>query len=143
MSSDLKALTRQLYRDVFSEGKLDEVIDEYFDENFVEHEELPPGIPGGREAPRALFKMMLNAFPDFHAAIDDIIQEDDMVMVRARFSGTHEGEFMGIPATGNKFEIAVFDQLRYADGRLTEHWGLMDNMAMMQQLGIIEAAPPG
>lgn len=141
MTADLKTLTRRLF-EMISEGKIDEAIDEYVDENFIDNEELPPGVPSGREGPRALFKMMRSAFPDLHATIEDIVEEGDTVMVRARFSGTHEGEFMGIPATGNKFDIAVFDQLRFANDRLVEHWGLMDNMGMMQQLGVIEAAPP-
>ena len=52
------------------------------------------------------------------------------------YEATHQGEFMGIPATGNKIEVTLFDMLRFSDGQAIEHWGLMDALAMMQQLGV-------
>ena len=75
MSSEQnKALVRQLLEDVFNRGDVS-MIDNYLAPGFVEHEELPPGIPGGCEGVKALVGMMHGAFPDFHVAIDDIIAE--------------------------------------------------------------------
>ena len=133
--ADLKTLARRLYDEVLNEQKVD-LIDEFMADDFVEHEELPPGVPAGREGPRAMFTMLFSAFPDFRADVKDILQDGNKVVVRARFSGTHEGEFMGMPPTGNTFDIAVIDIAEYANGKMAAHWGVMDTAAMMQQLGV-------
>jgi steroid delta-isomerase-like uncharacterized protein len=137
--SDNKATMQRVYEEIFSQGKLD-VIDELLADDFVEHEELPPGIPPGKESPRALVGMLRNAFPDFRATVEEMLEDGDKVIIRARFSGTHQGEFMGIPPTGKKFDVAVIDIIEFRDGKGIAHWGVMDMAAMMQQLGI--GGPP-
>lgn len=131
-----KTLVRQMVEQVFNRGNMS-MADEFLAPDFVEHEELPPGIPPGREAPKALFTMLRNAFPDFKATIDDIVAEGDRVVIRQTWSGTQKGEFMGIPPTGKSVSFKVIDILRMAGGKCVEHWGVMDNMVMMQQLGAI------
>ena len=118
---------------------VDGLIDQYMAEDFVEHEVIP-GMGNTRETPRQLFKMMLTAFPDFRATVDELLQDGDKVIARARFSGTHQGEFMGIPATGKRFDIAVIDIIEFRDGKAIAHWGVMDMAGMMAQLGI--GGPP-
>ncbi len=138
---DLKALTRRLYDEVMNQGNLD-LIDELLHDDFVEHEELPPEVPQGKEAPRVMFTMMRSAFPDFRVDVEDMLSEGNKVATRARFSGTHEGaEFMGIPPTGNRIDVPAIDILEFEGGKVIGHWGVMDNAAMMQQLGVGE--PPG
>lgn len=137
--SDLKALVERLYEEAINQGNLD-LIDEHFDDDFVEAEELP-GLPPGKEAPKAFFTMARGAFPDFRMTIEDLIQEGDKVVIRARASGTHEGEFMGIPATGNKFDVALIDIIEFRSGKALTHWGVMDMAGMMEQLGV--GGPPG
>ena len=83
--------------------------------------------------------MFRSAFPDFKVTIDDMIAEGDKVVVRGTWSGTHKGEFMGIPATGKSVSFGVIDTVRIAGGKMVEHWGLMDNFRLMQQLGVIPA----
>jgi len=136
MSEENKALVSQLIEEVMNQGNLS-IIDEIMSPDFVEYEELPPGIPPGREAPKAMFGMMLEAFPDFHCTINFMVAEGDTVVVHQTWTGTHEGEFMGIPATGNSFSINVIDIMQIADGQFVAHWGVMDQMAMMQQLGVM------
>jgi steroid delta-isomerase-like uncharacterized protein len=133
--SDDKATMLQLYEEVFSQGNFD-LGDELLADDFVEHEELPPGIPQGKEAPRALMTMMRGAFPDFHAAVEEMLQDGNKVITRARFSGTHEGEFRGIPPTGKRFDIPVIDIVEFRDGKAIAHWGVMDMAGMMAQLGV-------
>jgi steroid delta-isomerase-like uncharacterized protein len=137
--SDLKTTMSHIYEEVFNQGRYD-VVDELFADDFTEHESLPPGIPPGKEAPRELTAMMRRAFPDFHADIEDMLQEGDKVVTRLRFSGTHRGEFMGAPPTGQGFDIDVIDIVEFRDGRAIAHWGVMDVAAMMGQLGV--GAPP-
>lgn len=132
--SDIQAVMRRIYGEVFTEGNL-QLIDEVMHEDFVEHEELPPGVPPGREAPKAMAAMMRSAFPDFRADVEEMLQDGNKVIARARFSGTHQGEFMGMPATGNRFDISVIDIIEFEGDKAIGHWGLMDTAAMMQQLG--------
>jgi len=132
--SDPKATMSRFYESVFNNGDL-EAIDEILADDFVEHEELPPGIPPGKESPRALVSMMRGAFPDFRVAVEEMLQDGNKVITRARFSGTHEGEFMGMPPTGNRFDIPVIDIVEFRGDKAVAHWGIMDAAKMMEQLG--------
>ncbi|RZV45563.1 MAG: ester cyclase [Acidimicrobiia bacterium] len=131
--SDLKALVRRVYDEVFNEGKV-ELIDELLAENFVEHEQMP-GMPSDREAPKMYTQMARNAFPDFRMTVEEVLQDGNKVIVRGRSSGTHKGEFWGMPPTGNTFDIAFIDILEYDGDKMVGHWGVTDTAAMMEQLG--------
>jgi steroid delta-isomerase-like uncharacterized protein len=133
-----KALVRQLVEEVLNKGNMSWA-DEIIAPNFIEHEELPPGFPPGREASKLLFTMLRSAFPDFKATIQQLISEGDKVVMYMTWTGTQKGEFMGVPPTGKSISINVIDIVRIADGQVVEHWGIMDQMAMMQQLGVIPA----
>ena len=137
--SDLKATMQRVYDEVFSEGNID-LVDELLHEDFVEHEELPPGIPQGRGAPKAYTTMFRSAFPDLKVTVDEMLQDGDKVITRCRWSGTHHGEFMGIPPTGNSFEIGGIDIVEFKDGRGIGHWGVLDAAGIMEQLGV--TGPP-
>jgi steroid delta-isomerase-like uncharacterized protein len=137
-----KALVHRLIEEVFNRGNIS-LVDELMAPDFVEHEELPPGIPPGREAPKQMTTIFRSAFPDFKATIDDIVAEGDKVVIRQTWSGTHKGEFMGIPPTGKSVSFGVIDIIRIAGGKFVEHWGQMDSMGMMQQLGVIPAPGEG
>ena len=131
-----KAIVRQfieegINRNDFSIGEA------LLSDSYIEHEELPPGVPSGVEGVKLLFTMMHNAVPDFHASINDIIAEGDKVVVFMTWTGTQQGELMGIPASGKQMAYNVIDIFRIVDGRVQEHWGVSDTMTMMQQLGAI------
>ena len=131
-----KALARRLVEEMINQGNIN-LANELVIPDFVEHEELPPGMPSGREGAIAMFTMLRNAFPDFKATIEHLIAEGDEVVLHMTWTGTHKGEFMGIPPTGNRISIGVIDIIRVADGMLVEHWGVMDQATMMQQLGMM------
>jgi steroid delta-isomerase-like uncharacterized protein len=131
-----KALFRQFVDDVFNQGNTS-VIDELVAPDFVEHEELPPGIPPGREGFKQMLMMFRSAFPDFKATIDDMVAEGDKVVVRMTWTGIHKGEFMGMPPTGKRVSMGVIDIVRFDGDKFVEHWGLMDSSSMMQQLGAV------
>jgi predicted ester cyclase len=63
--------------------------------------------------------------------------EGDKVATRKTLQGTHQGEFMGIPPTGQQVSMGLIDIVRLADGRVVEHWSMADSLGMMQQLGIV------
>lgn len=79
----------------------------------------------------------VNAFPDSHITIDDMIAEGDSVVTKKTMTGTHTGEFNGIAPTGARVEIQYVDILRLRDGQITEHWLSMNQLSFMQQLGVI------
>ena len=110
-------------------------------EDFVEHEEVP-GLPPGREGTRQLFQMMHAAFPDMRWTPEDVLVDGDRAVARVRFTGTNEGEFMGMPATNKSVNVQVIDIVRFGDdGLAREHWGVLDQMAMMVQLGAVPGPP--
>ena len=131
-----KAVLRRLIEELFNKQNLD-IVDELFSPDFVEHEELPPGAPEGREAPRWFTQQFLAAFPDLQVTIDDLIAEGDKVVARETWTGTHKGDFMGMPATGRRISFGVIDIVRVEDGQLVEHWAVSDSLTMLQQLGAI------
>ena len=132
-----KALTRKLVEEIINRGNIS-LIDEIMPPDFIEHEGAP-GMPKDREGFKQSIPVIRSAFPDFKATIDDIVAEGDKVVVRQTWSGTHKGEFMGVPPTGKSVSFGVIDILRIDGGKFVEHWGQMDSMGMMQQLGAMPA----
>jgi steroid delta-isomerase-like uncharacterized protein len=133
-----KALARRFIEELFNQGNTS-AADEILALDFVEREQLPPGIPNNREGVKVLATMLRSAFPDLKATIEDTIAEGDKVVIRMTWSGTHKGEFMGIPPTGKRVSIGVIDVIHMDGGKFVEHWGQMDSMGMMQQIGAIPA----
>ena len=89
------------------------------------------------------FQMLLGAFPDFQMEVEDVIASGDKAVARVQVTGTHQGEFMGIPATGKSATVKLIDITRFGDdGLAREHWGVVDQLALMQQLGVIPAGSP-
>jgi predicted ester cyclase len=77
------------------------------------------------------------AFPLYELLAEDLIAEGDLVAVRGRMRGEHQGTFMGMPATGKQIEMALFLTYRIAGGKIVDHWMVSDNLAMLQQLGAL------
>ena len=135
MADDPKGIARRFYAEVIN-GKNYATLDELVADDLVEHQEMP-GIPPGKEGVRAFFTAFHGAFPDLHADILGIVSEGDEVWVHAEFTGTHEGELLGIPATGNKVSFQMVDRVRVGDGKAVEHWGVSDDLGMLTQLGVV------
>ena len=107
----------------------------------VDHE-VPEGFPNGLEGVKQFMTMYMEAFPDLRFEPIEVICEGNLVSARGRVSGTHQGEFLGIPATGRKIDLEFSDWVRVNDqAKAVEHWGYSDNLKMMQQLGIIPENP--
>jgi predicted ester cyclase len=86
--------------------------------------------------------MQRAAFPDLRMDAEDVIAGGDKVVTRVRYTGTNKGAFMGMPATGKSVDVQLIDIMRFGDdGRVHEHWGVMDQMTLMQQLGLVPAPP--
>jgi steroid delta-isomerase-like uncharacterized protein len=131
---------RRLY-DLINAGDIDGFGRQLAD-GFVEREEIP-GLPPTKDGVVQYFRIMLAAFPDMRMDVQDSFASGDKAVARLRISGTHQGEFMGIPATGKPVSVNLIDITRFGDdGLAREHWGVADLLAMMQQLGVIPAGPP-
>ena len=105
--------------------------------DFVEHEELPGDSAAGRDAVLAFFRMQIAAYPDLAMTVEDVIDGGEKVVARVRLTGTHQGDLMGIPATGRSVDVDLIDIMRFGDdGLVHEHWGVFDAMGRMQQLGV-------
>ncbi len=139
-AEDNKAIVRRAY-DAINRNDLD-ALEEMVDSDITDHDPAPGQGPG-LEGVKQYFSSLHAAFPDVHMDVEDMIAEGDKVVTRVRMSGTHQGEFMGIDPTGNRVEVSGIDILRVADGKIMEHWGNFDDLAMMQQLGVIEQPPSG
>ena len=86
---------------------------------------------------KEMMGMLFAAFPDFDSTIDLLVAEGDIVAGRMTTTGTHTGDFMGIPATGKRVTFTETHIVRIANGKAVEHWGNQDDLGMMQQLGVI------
>lgn len=135
--NDNKAVARRFYEEVLNQRKVD-VLDQIAAEDYLEHDPFP-GQGNGRADLKARVAGFHKAFNPLHFNVEDVIGEGDKVVVRWTNSGTDSGGFMGIPPTGRQFGIAGIDIHVVRDGRLAEHWHVVDMLGQMQQLGLIPA----
>jgi steroid delta-isomerase-like uncharacterized protein len=133
--ADYKALAREMYESMVPGQDVDAMVDRYMAEDFVEHEAIP-GMASTREAPREGFAMLFAAFPDLRIVVHDMLQDDDKVAARVTFTGTHLGDFMGVPASGNHVEWNAIDILQFRGDQAVAHWGVMDLAGAMAQMGV-------
>ena len=100
--------------------------------DIIEHQD---GATSGIDGLRALITELRTAFPDLHLAIQDTATSGDTAWFRIRSTGTNDGPLFGRPPTGRPMDITVIDVMRVADGRMVEHWGVADRLAMLKQIG--------
>jgi steroid delta-isomerase-like uncharacterized protein len=135
MPTDNAAIIQRFIDEVINQGRY-EVCDEIVAQDFLELDPLP-GQRQGREGLKEIIAMLRSAFPDIHWITDESISSGDKVVTRFTWTGTHRGDFLGIPATGRPVTVkgVVIDRLtesRMADSRI-----LMDTFSLMMQLGVI------
>ena len=94
-----------------------------------------PGVPPTRDGVKMLFGYLRAAFPDLKVDVSEQIAEEDKVVTRKTFRGTHGGEFMGMPATGRPVAFEVIDILTFDGGKIAEHRMVVDRLGIQQQLG--------
>jgi steroid delta-isomerase-like uncharacterized protein len=113
---------------------ISKTIDEIVEPDVKNH---TPVEATGAQVLQELFARLHRAFPDLHVTVEDLIEEGDKVAGRNTLTGTHQGEYMGLPATGKSItynEIIIF---RFVNGRIAETWGVVDVFSQMKQLGMI------
>jgi len=138
MSATNKALARRLLEEAFNAGRLD-VTEELVASDYVGHDPSLPEEVRGPAGVKELIAGYRAAFPDIRVTFEDQIAEGDLVVTRWRATGTHEGELMGIPATGKQATVTGITIDRIADDLIVESWHNWDTLGLMQQLGAIPA----
>jgi steroid delta-isomerase-like uncharacterized protein len=139
MAQDIASIVRRFAEEVITNGNI-ESTDKYFWDDVIEQVPLPgqgPGIEGLKDILRA----MRVGFPDIVFSILEQIAEGDKVASRFEWTGTHKGEFLGIPATGRPVKVwgIVIDRLE--DGRIRDTRIIMDTLGLMIQLGALPSSP--
>ncbi|HET7486971.1 MAG TPA: ester cyclase [Acidimicrobiales bacterium] len=123
--------------EIFNEGRTD-LIDELFAEDYVEHT-APPGFPATRDGLHTWLGALLAAFPDFRYEVQGQWQDGDHHVGHLRASGTMTGDFAGMAASNKSATWEEIHIGRFSGGKLVEHWGAIDRLGMLTQLGF---APP-
>jgi steroid delta-isomerase-like uncharacterized protein len=137
-----KAIFRRYVEELGNEGNFD-LADEIFD-HYLAHQSDGTTLERGPEDVKRFMGEFRSAFPDFHSTIEDMVAEGDKVVTRWRARGTHQGEFRGIAPTGKEIEMTGIGIFRFStEGKVVESWDAMDQLGMMQQLGVVEQQPSG
>lgn len=134
MSSERnKALIQRLFDEVLNAGNFG-LLDQLIGASYVEHNPVAnqaAGAAGVRDRIRDLRK----AFPDLRFVLDELVGEGEVVAARYHWQGTHKGTFLGIAPTGRRLSVRGMDFYRLEDGRVIEHWDVVDEFGMLSQLG--------
>jgi len=140
-AKEIKALERHFFEE-WNKGKAAAMaaIDEFCATNLVFHRGTGEDIRGLKDF-KQLMSKFYSAFPDNHFTIDDMVAEGDKAAVRYAITGTHKGEWRGVPPTNKKMTVSVIQIDRIAGGKLVEGWERYNTLGVMQQLGL--APTPG
>jgi steroid delta-isomerase-like uncharacterized protein len=131
-----KQLVEAFIQELFTKGNLD-AVDRYVDSDFINHDPPFPGAPDGREGMRQAGAMFRQALPDWHSDVEQLIAEGDIVVERFTASGTHRGDLMGVPPTGQVVVLKGIQMFRIENDKIIERWGRLDEVGLMRQLGLV------
>ena len=132
-----ESVFREIINEGFNQGHYD-VLRRNVAPDFVEHQF---GLKATIEGMQSDIEFLRQAFPDFTLTIDDLVEDGEILWARMTARGTNRGGFMG-PPNGKSFRITVFDQVRFENGMMVEHWGSPDRFALLAQLGLLPQAAP-
>ena len=110
-----------------------DLVDQFVAEDYINHN---PFVADGREANRQFWAGFFTGLPDLSATMEDVVIAGDRVVGRFVYRGTHTGELMGIPASGNAVEMRSIDIWRVQDGMFAEHWDELNLLQVFQQMGV-------
>jgi predicted ester cyclase len=130
-----KRIVEEFISDLFTKGDLT-AVDRYLDPNFINHDPPLPGAPDGPEGMRQAAEVFRHAFPDWRSDAQHMIAEGDLVAEHFAAHGTHRGSVMGEPPTGQDVVLRGVNIFRIVDGKIIERWGRLDDLGLLQQLGL-------
>jgi steroid delta-isomerase-like uncharacterized protein len=130
-----KAIVRRYLEEAWNKGNVG-ILDELMAPNYARYMSGQASSLN-REGQKQRITTFHRALPDLHLTIEDLIAEGDKVVFRIIIRGTQQGMLMGVPPTGKQVTLTAIDIARVADGKIVEHWGQMDTLGLLQQLGAI------
>lgn len=133
-----KAAARRMFEEVWSQGRF-EALDELVAPEFQVHVAGRPEPIRGPKAFEQFVRSFREGLPDLTLSVEDQVAEGDRVVTRWSGRGTHEGDLMGIPATGKELTFDGIVIARLANGTIKESWGVFDALGMLQQVGVAPA----
>jgi predicted ester cyclase len=139
MTEELKARARRIWEEIFPSDDVDRLA-EVIAEDGIDHG-ARAGEPQGLVGVQQTMLWLGRVFSDQRWEIRQVIGEGDVVVVYCTFHGRHTGDLMGIPPTNREVAQDYVHILRFEDGKAVEHWGVRDDMALMQQLGVLPGRP--
>jgi predicted ester cyclase len=137
MTTETQKMIERIPLEILNNSKF-ELIDELYATNYVEHTPAP-GVAPTREGFKQTAIALKTAFPDLRYTIEDVIESGDKIVHRLTASGTMKADFLGMPATGKHATWTEIHIGRVVNGRLTDHWGVIDQLSMLVQLGVIQS----
>jgi predicted SnoaL-like aldol condensation-catalyzing enzyme len=130
-----KEIMEEVMSDIFQKHNLSK-IDDLMRDDYIQHN---PHVPPGKAGFVEYFTGKWRAVPDSGCSIKQIVADGDIVMVYSVSTGTHTGgDWLGVPATGNRLSFDVVDIFRIEDGKLAEHWDVADTLTLFSQLGVVK-----
>ena len=142
MTVDNKEISRRVFEEIWNNKKLS-VIGELMAADYVHHDAQSPEVPSGIEGHKQFVSHYLNAFPDLHYTIEDLVADGNTVVIRWIATGTHQGDLPGITRTGRQISVTGMTIARVRDGKFVESWGNWDALGLMQQLGVLPSEGRG
>ena len=137
-AQDNAATYRRWFDEGCSQGNLD-LVDELYSPDYVSHS-FGPDFPPTREGLKRFIRAWHEGMPDVRFRAEDVVAEGDRVAGRFRVRGTHTGTLFGIPATGKQVDMGLMVFARFDEaGKWVEDWAVVDQFAMLQQLGVVRA----
>ena len=136
MSETNKALMKRFIQD-YQTGQDERVLYEIVSERLVNRTPMAPDAPGGPAEVKAIFDLFHAAFEGFAVEVLQMYAEDDKVITYKVFTGTHTGAFQDIQPTGRAVRFEVMDIVRIEGSQIVEHWGLVDQLGLLTQLGAL------
>jgi predicted ester cyclase len=137
-STNNKQIVDEFSTALFTNGDLT-VVDRYLDPQFINHDPPLPNSPDGPEGMRQAAELFRRAFPDWRSDAEHMVAEDDLVVEHFVAHGTHRGSVMGETPTGQDVALRGIHIFRIANGKIVERWGRLDDLGLLQQLGLAPA----
>jgi steroid delta-isomerase-like uncharacterized protein len=131
---DKRSVIQRYFDELFNQGRL-ALVEELLAPDYVNHSPGSPDQPRDRAGVAAVVSALRGAFPDLHYQIEQLVEGPDAVAVRTTMTGTHRGDFFGLPATGRTIRVSQITIEQFRDGRIVAHHRLTDELSLLRQLG--------
>ncbi len=132
-----KAIVQRYVDEIQNEHNLD-AIESIFSSDFIDHMDSLGCLFQGLDGLKRGYAALLNAFPDLHVTVENMIAEGDTVVAYKTLSGTHRGPHLGIHPTNKRVKYQIVSIYRIKNGKIAGYWGIQDELSLRRQLGVVE-----